>query len=117
LGRLVAIGYDGDTWGEALTNCQTSGYISQTSEVYAYAKAGPDTGQGDGEWHNYLIALVAFDPTSMWDYDFVGYAEVLSGTAQWYDPRKPILFWLVQLRIHINNVSQYNYSRKKRCYG
>ena len=83
--RLAAIGYDGSTWGEALTNTQTSGYISQTSEIYAYAKAGPTTGQGSGEWHNYLVAQVAFDPTSMWDYDFIGYAEVLSGTAQWYD--------------------------------
>jgi hypothetical protein len=42
--RLVAKDYYGDIWGEALTSCQTSGYISQTSEVYAYAKAGPDTG-------------------------------------------------------------------------
>lgn len=74
--------------GEALTHCHMNdGWITTPDEIYAYAKAGPLTGSGppEDEWCNYLIAQVALDPTSMWDWHFVGYAQVFSDTFQWYD--------------------------------
>lgn len=87
--RLVAKNYHNAVWGEALTHCHTNDGYMTSGEIYAYAKAGPDTGTAwgpfPGEWCNYLIAQVAFDPDDMWDWHFLGAVQVFSSTCQWYD--------------------------------
>jgi hypothetical protein len=85
---LYAGNFMQNTWGEALTNCYTNdGTITTPGSVWAFAKAGPRTGQENypaGEWHNYLVAQTAYNPSSMWDWHPIGYAEVWSASGDWY---------------------------------
>jgi hypothetical protein len=89
--RLVAINFFNDWWGEALTHCHpVEAPLLYGGGIYADAKKGPLTGQEiypydyEGEWCNYLIAMVALDPVSMWDWNFVGYAPVFSSSITTY---------------------------------
>jgi hypothetical protein len=56
--------------------------------IYARAAKGPMTGQSwwptPGEWDNYLVAEIAYNPDDMWDWHFVYYAQVLSSYASTY---------------------------------
>ena len=86
--RLVAINWGNQMWGEALTHCHTSNPLVYGGGIYAWAKEGPMTGSSwwpePGEWDNYIIAMVALNPVSMYDWHFVGYAQTFSSSITMY---------------------------------
>jgi hypothetical protein len=86
--RLVAVNYVFQVWGEALTHCHPNAELVYGGGIYAWAKEGELTGgywwPEYGEWTNYLIAMVALDPVSMWDWHFVGNAQVFSDSISMY---------------------------------
>jgi len=87
--RLVAINSHGTDWGEALTDCHPNAGTITGGNFYAYAKYGPYYGSttiypSPGTWTQYLIAQVAYNPDDMYDWNFVGYAQVYSSSGQYY---------------------------------
>ena len=87
--RLAAINYYGDIWGEALTDCHPNAGTITGGNFYAYAKTGDYYGStqiypSPGTWTQYLIAQVALNPDDMYDWSYVGYAQVYSSSGQYY---------------------------------
>lgn len=87
--RLAAINNYGTVWGEALTDCHPNAGTITGGDFYAYAKTGEyydstSIYPSPGTWSQYLIAQVALNPDDMYDWSFVGYAQVYSSSGQYY---------------------------------
>jgi len=58
------------------------------TDIGVYAKKGPLTGTPPllpwAVWKNYLIVMVAYNPSSMWDWDYIGYVQVFSNNVEGY---------------------------------
>jgi hypothetical protein len=87
--------------GEALSSWVLNEEVENDvswSHFYAYAKKGPLTGSPPPPpwaiWKNYVIIQVADNPTSMWDWHYVGYAQAYdSEITEYYVGSKEYWFY------------------------
>ena len=69
--------------GEAIAVGALNGYAWDLSDIDVYAKKGPLTGSG-GDWYNYLIVMVAYNPDDWNDFHYIGYEQVFSEEVEGY---------------------------------
>jgi hypothetical protein len=72
--------------GEAISRGDLDDLAYGNTHIGVYAKEGPLTGTEPllpyAIWKNYLIVMVAYNPSSMWDWNYIGYVQVFSDTVQ-----------------------------------
>lgn len=116
LAYLEAIGSYGSVSGEALTRFSTNEEVSNIpvpfyADFMVYAKKGPLTGSGPpppvAVWKNYVIIQYAYNPSSMWDWHYVGYAQVFAdGITEYYIGTT---FWNDFNQISVSTISMANW--------